>query len=145
MSKKKTARQVRQWSRRFFDLLGTVILGNFLFQDLLLFIKFCFVCRGRLICTIGVTFLPATLLPPSKPVVTRTSDTSVCLNWTVVQNGSLPVVFFKVQFKEIISGGKKKNRWETLDEEIPPLSRSYEVLSLKSGSIMVFTCLDHEP
>lgn len=80
--------------------------------------------------------IPATLLPPSKPVVTKSTDTSVLLGWTVTQNGSLPVVFFKVQYKEIVDG--KKSRWKTVDEEIPLRSRSYEVLSLKSGATYQF-------
>lgn len=87
-------------------------------------------CNG-IVPVFVLLLFSATLGPPSKPTVSKTSETSVLLSWTVTQNGSLPVVFFKVQYKEIIDS--KRSRWQTRDEEISPASRSYDILNLKSG------------
>ncbi|XP_034474775.1 interference hedgehog [Drosophila innubila] len=58
------------------------------------------------------------MIPPSAPNVTRLSDESVMLRWHVVRNGGLPILFFKVQYKMLTEGGKKKN-WHTTNENIP--------------------------
>lgn len=79
----------------------------------------------------------ATLGPPSKPVVTKLTETAVRLRWSVPdRNNSLPIVFFKIQFKEILDS--KRGRWRTLDEEINRSSRSYDVFDLKTGSSYQF-------
>lgn len=69
-------------------------------------------------------------IPPSRPNVTRTSDTSVMVEWTVpVRNDSLAVVLFKVQFQQM----KPRKRWRTVDDEIPASARHFEVRGLKTG------------
>lgn len=70
------------------------------------------------------------MIPPTKPNVTRLSDESVMVHWSVPQNEGLPIEFFKVQFKEADKSG---SRWKTIDEDIPSHIRSYEVSGLKAG------------
>ncbi|KAL1138634.1 hypothetical protein AAG570_008697, partial [Ranatra chinensis] len=68
----------------------------------------------------------AVLIPPSKPNVTRLSDTSVMVRWNVPYNTGLPIEFFKVQYQDLDA----KGRWMTSNEDIAPHIRSYEVDSL---------------
>ncbi|XP_037873115.1 interference hedgehog isoform X1 [Bombyx mori] len=63
------------------------------------------------------------MVPPSRPNVTRLSDQSVMLSWTQPREG-LPILFFKVQYKEATNTSKE---WNTLTQEIPPHIHSYEV------------------
>lgn len=70
------------------------------------------------------------LIPPSPPNVTQLSEDSVVVTWTM-PNTSQEVQFFKVQYKDL---GKKtddhKSDWYTLDGEISPSIRSYEIPGL---------------
>ncbi|KAL4229419.1 hypothetical protein ACF0H5_012457 [Mactra antiquata] len=66
-------------------------------------------------------------VPPSKPEVTRLSDTSVMLNWTVRENEGLSITFFRVQYKKV---GPNKGSWKTDDVEIESHRRKYEVNGL---------------
>ena len=62
--------------------------------------------------------------------MTRLTDESVMVRWSVPSNQGLPIQFFKVQFKE---ADKRGIRWKTIDEDIPSHIRSYEVTGLKAG------------
>ncbi|XP_041373327.1 cell adhesion molecule-related/down-regulated by oncogenes-like [Gigantopelta aegis] len=75
------------------------------------------------------------LVPPSKPMVTQLSETSIMLNWTVPQNDGLAITFFRVQYKEI---SPTKSQWRTEDVEIARYTRRYEVSRLKPGGTYKF-------
>lgn len=69
-------------------------------------------------------------IPPSRPTVTKKSDSSVLVEWSMpVNNDSLPVVLFKVQYQQL----KPRRRWKTTDDEISPTARQFEVHDLKPG------------
>lgn len=73
------------------------------------------------------------MVPPNQPNVTRLSDVSVMVRWSVPQNDSgLPIQFFKVQYREL---GQKMNgkqaKWMTANSEIPNHIRSFEVTDLQ--------------
>ncbi|KAG5327502.1 IHOG protein, partial [Pseudoatta argentina] len=73
------------------------------------------------------------LNPPDVPIITRLSDISVMVRWTVPKNTGLPIQFFKVQYREIgskISG--KQTKWMTANSEIPNHVRSFEVTDLQT-------------
>ena len=70
-------------------------------------------------------------IPPSRPNVTRTSDTSVLVEWSILtSSNSLPVVLFKVQYQQL----KPRKRWKTADDEIPATILQFHVHDLKPGS-----------
>lgn len=80
----------------------------------------------------------AVMIPPTKPHITRLSDESVMVRWSVPPNDGLPIQFFKVQYRELGNshgrgGGRRGrgNRWMTSNEDIPPHIRSYEVANLE--------------
>ncbi|XP_072757639.1 interference hedgehog isoform X3 [Anoplolepis gracilipes] len=72
------------------------------------------------------------LVPPNQPNVTRLSDVSVMVRWSVPENNGLPIQFFKVQYREL---GQKMNgkqaKWMTANSEIPNHVRSFEVTDLQ--------------
>lgn len=85
-------------------------------------------------------FSTANLPSVSKPNITRLNDESVMVKWSVVPSstdGSLPIQFFKVQYMMVPSdmqrhkGQKSNEDWITLNEDIPPHLRSYEIHHLK--------------
>ncbi|XP_050453372.1 interference hedgehog-like isoform X1 [Cataglyphis hispanica] len=72
------------------------------------------------------------LIPPNQPNVTRLSDVSVMVRWSVPENNGLPIQFFKVQYREL--GPKmngKQTKWMTANSEIPNHVRSFEVTDLQ--------------
>lgn len=73
------------------------------------------------------------MIPPSKPSVTRLSDESAMVRWTVSSDDGLPIKFFKVQYRLIANenGSMARRTWMTCSDDIPPHLRSYEVLDLK--------------
>ena len=76
--------------------------------------------------------LSAVLVPPNQPNVTRLSDVSVMVRWSVPENKGLPIQFFKVQYREL--GQKmngKQSKWMTANMEIPNHVRSFEVTDLQ--------------
>ncbi|XP_034231734.1 interference hedgehog-like isoform X2 [Thrips palmi] len=80
----------------------------------------------------------AVMIPPTKPHITRLSDESVMVRWSVPDNVGLPIQFFKVQYRELgnghTRGGGRRgrgNRWMTSNEDIAPHIRSYEVSNLE--------------
>ncbi|KAJ9596466.1 hypothetical protein L9F63_012505, partial [Diploptera punctata] len=85
----------------------------------------------------------AVMIPPSRPNITRLTDSSVMVRWSVPPNNGLPIQFFKVQHRELSRGGStrrrgggggqgKGSRWKTSNEDIPPHIRSYEVVGLET-------------
>ncbi|XP_021913765.1 interference hedgehog-like isoform X2 [Zootermopsis nevadensis] len=92
----------------------------------------------------------AVMIPPSRPNITRLTDSSVMVRWGVPPNNGLPIQFFKVQYREMTRTGNsrrrgggsgarsrgpsqgKGSRWMTNNEDIPPHIRSYEVDGLET-------------
>lgn len=70
------------------------------------------------------------MVPPSKPKVTKHSDTSVLVEWTVPANDGMAITFFVVQYKEV---SPNKGEWQTDDEQIPPKVRKVTVDRLRPG------------
>lgn len=79
-------------------------------------------------------FPPVILVPPSPPSVSRLSDTSVMVNWSVPENDGLPITFFRVQYKEV---KPNKGPWQTLDRDIDAKARRYEVSRLRAGNSLL--------
>ncbi|EFN82287.1 interference hedgehog isoform X1 [Harpegnathos saltator] len=76
----------------------------------------------------------AVLVPPDQPNVTRLSDTSVMVRWSVPDNKGLPIQFFKVQYRELAQKANgKQAKWMTANTEIPNHVRSFEVPDLQPG------------
>ncbi|XP_028049270.1 interference hedgehog isoform X2 [Monomorium pharaonis] len=74
----------------------------------------------------------AVLVPPDQPNVTRLSDVSVMVRWSVPENKGLPIQFFKVQYREIsLKMNGKQAKWMTANSEIPSHVRSFEVTDLQ--------------
>ncbi|CAB0010162.1 unnamed protein product [Nesidiocoris tenuis] len=65
-----------------------------------------------------------TMIPPTRPNITRLSDKSVMVRWSVPVNNGLPIEFFKVQYQDLDVPGA---RWMTSNEDIQPHIRVYEV------------------
>ncbi|KQS26039.1 interference hedgehog isoform X4 [Drosophila erecta] len=61
----------------------------------------------------------ASMVPPSRPNVTRLSDESVMLRWSVPQNSGLQITFFKVQYRKLGDGKNRRENWQTTSENIP--------------------------
>ncbi|XP_057328592.1 interference hedgehog-like isoform X2 [Microplitis mediator] len=73
------------------------------------------------------------LVPPNPPEVTRLSDVSVMVRWSVPEKTGLPIQFFKVQYRELgpKKNGKQSSKWNTANMEIPNHIRSFEVTDLQ--------------
>ncbi|KAI5697222.1 interference hedgehog-like [Diaphorina citri] len=79
------------------------------------------------------------MIPPTRPNITRLSDKSVMVRWSVPPNNGLPIQFFKVQYKEIGNKhSRKTNRWMTSNEDIPSHIRSYEIQGLETNQTYRF-------
>ncbi|XP_063978140.1 interference hedgehog-like isoform X1 [Diachasmimorpha longicaudata] len=79
------------------------------------------------------------LVPPNQPNVTRLSDVSVMVRWSVPENTGLPIQFFKVQYKEFGSKASgKQSKWMTANMEIANHVRSFEVTDLQTNSFYRF-------
>ncbi|EDX16939.1 interference hedgehog isoform X4 [Drosophila simulans] len=61
----------------------------------------------------------ASMVPPSRPNVTRLSDESVMLRWSVPQNSGLQITFFKVQYRKLGDGKNRRENWQTTSDNIP--------------------------
>ncbi|XP_055699871.1 interference hedgehog isoform X3 [Phlebotomus papatasi] len=85
-------------------------------------------------------FFRTVMIPPSRPSVTRLSDESVMVRWTVPSEEGLPIQFFKVQYRMLGDPARKisRSQWMTCGEDIPPHVRSYEVQSLKPDQLYRF-------
>lgn len=81
----------------------------------------------------------AIMVPPSRPNVTRLSDDKVMVRWSVSPRESLPIQFFKVQYRLIgNTHDKKRSQWMTANDDIPPTVFMYEVDNLKSNNYYRF-------
>lgn len=70
------------------------------------------------------------MVPPTRPEVTKLSDHSVMVRWSVPPNNGLAIKFFKVQYKDV---ARSSSRWMTIDDDIAPHILSYEVSDLRTG------------
>ncbi|XP_055909843.1 interference hedgehog [Eupeodes corollae] len=63
---------------------------------------------------------PVNMTLPTRPNVTRLSDDSVMLRWSV-ENYGLPIEFFKVQYRMIgdLTKTIPRENWQTMNEDIP--------------------------
>lgn len=79
--------------------------------------------------------LPYTdMIPPTKPNVTRLADDKVMVRWSVSPKLSLPILFFKLQYRmlgDINNTTSRAIRWQTANEDIQPDVNMYEVDGLK--------------
>lgn len=74
------------------------------------------------------------MVPPTRPNVTRLADDKVMVRWSVpTHDEGLPILFFKVQYRELGSTTKpqKRSQWKTSDVDIAPNTFMYEVDQLK--------------
>lgn len=80
------------------------------------------------------------MVPPSRPNITRLSDEKVMVRWSVPSRESLPIQFFKVQYRSLGETLKatKRSQWMTSNEDIPPNVRMYEVDNLKPNNYYRF-------
>lgn len=90
-------------------------------------------------CSVSL-FLTAVMVPPSRPNITRLSDEKVMVRWSVPSRESLPIQFFKVQYRSLGETPKatKRSQWMTSNEDIPPNVRMYEVDNLKPNNYYRF-------
>ncbi|XP_006825981.1 cell adhesion molecule-related/down-regulated by oncogenes-like [Saccoglossus kowalevskii] len=74
--------------------------------------------------------------PPRKPWITKTSDTSVKVewNWDKADNGDSPLTMFKVQYRDVHS----LDGYIMASDTITPDTRMYEVTNLLPDSIYRF-------
>lgn len=79
-------------------------------------------------------------MPPSRPNITRLSDEKVMVRWSVPSRESLPIQFFKVQYRSLGESLKssKRSDWMTTNEDISPHVRMYEVGNLKPNNYYRF-------
>uniref|UniRef100_A0A182MA69 Interference hedgehog n=1 Tax=Anopheles culicifacies TaxID=139723 RepID=A0A182MA69_9DIPT len=80
------------------------------------------------------------MIPPSRPNITRLTDESVMVRWSVPSSDGLPIQFFKVQYRMLGDPSKNiaRTQWMTENEDISPYTRSYEVNNLKSDHLYRF-------
>lgn len=83
----------------------------------------------------------ATMIPPSRPNVTRLSDDSVMLRWFVPKNDGLLIQFFKVQYRMLGGGGGShkipRENWQTTDDDIPFGKRNRNTDNVKNFTTSV--------
>jgi len=78
------------------------------------------------------------LVPPNPPNVTKLSEDSVMLTWSV-PNVTQNIQFFKVQFRDLgTKEDRHKSDWQTVDGEIDPHMRSFEVPGLYENHLFRF-------
>lgn len=80
------------------------------------------------------------MVPPTRPNVTRLADDKVMVRWSVPPHESLPILFFKVQYRLLGETPKptKRSQWMTSNDDIPPNVYMYEVEGLKPKSFYRF-------
>lgn len=82
--------------------------------------------------------------PPSAPIVTKLSDTSVMLQWVVPPNNGLPIQFFKIQYRVFGNINKTRQNWQTFSDQIishPSRRYTQEVIDLKTDFSYKFRIL----
>ncbi|KAK3853859.1 hypothetical protein Pcinc_039621 [Petrolisthes cinctipes] len=91
------------------------------------------------------------MVPPSKPRLAKVSDESIMVTWEGSEDGSLPIMFYKIQYKMLGKRGNRRSQWMTVDEDIPPHIHSFEVTGLQTGRTYrfrmaaVYTNHDNKP
>lgn len=85
-------------------------------------------------------YFTAIMVPPTRPNVTRLADDKVMVRWSVPARESLPIQFFKVQYRLLGSTPKaaKHSQWMTSNDDIPPKVYMFEVEGLKPESYYRF-------
>lgn len=80
------------------------------------------------------------MVPPTRPNVTRLADDKVMVRWSVPPHESLPILFFKIQYRLLDKDGKptKRSQWMTHNEDIPPGVYMFEVDGLKADNFYRF-------
>ncbi|KAL8609809.1 hypothetical protein ACOMHN_052863 [Nucella lapillus] len=75
------------------------------------------------------------LVPPSAPTVSRLSETSVLVHWTVPENDGLDISLFRVQYREV---RPNNGQWQTVEDDISYKALRYKVTRLKAGGTYKF-------
>ena len=72
------------------------------------------------------------------------SDTSVLVRWTVPppSSGSLNIVTFKLQYRDVMDRTSSVQGWQTVDDDIPASHRAFEVTRLRPGITLHFAQWD---
>lgn len=83
------------------------------------------------------------MVPPTRPNVTRLADDKVMVRWSVSPHESLPILFFKVQYRLLGETPKptKRSQWMTSNDDILPHNTNvymYEVEGLKPNNFYRF-------
>lgn len=85
------------------------------------------------------------MVPPNRPIISRLNDQAVVVRWSVPNNNGLPILFFKVQYREVGPANSNdlhtKNRgskWKTTNADIPSNIKVYDVTNLKPDHIYKF-------
>ncbi|KAK8376888.1 hypothetical protein O3P69_010079 [Scylla paramamosain] len=79
------------------------------------------------------------MVPPSVPHITKVSDESVMVSWEgPPESQSLPILFYKIQYKLVRNREHQGSHWMTADENIPPHITTYEVTGLQTGRVYRF-------
>lgn len=79
------------------------------------------------------------MVPPSVPHITKVSHESVMVSWEgPPKSQSLPILFYKIQYKLVRNREHQGSHWMTADENIPQHITTYEVTGLQTGRIYRF-------
>ncbi|RXG52071.1 Interference hedgehog, partial [Armadillidium vulgare] len=83
------------------------------------------------------------MIAPSRPNITKVSDESVMVTWESESGNGVPISFFKVQYKVLVGPEKDSigRKWKTIDDDIPPHIKSFEVTGLKTNHVYRFRVL----
>lgn len=81
------------------------------------------------------------MIPPSRPSITRLSDHSVMVRWSVPSKkhnqNTMAIQFFKLQYRDVTKREARSN-WRTANDDIPPQVRLYELDNLMPDHIYRF-------
>ena len=80
------------------------------------------------------------VLAASRPEVSRVSDSCVMVQWSVAPHSAPHITSFRLQYKELLDD--RAAIWQTVNEDIAPAWRSYEVPRLRIG-FSDFQCSFH--
>ena len=77
------------------------------------------------------------VVSPTRPNVTQVNPESIIVRWELKKPEDyaqplVPVKFFKIQFREFFRGGKGRSAWHTVEEDIDPFNRAFEIFGLHS-------------
>ena len=76
------------------------------------------------------------VVQPTRPNVTQVNPESIIIQWELQKPKApsvplVPVKFFKIQFREFFKG-KGRSDWRTVEEDIDPFNRAFELFGLHS-------------